>query len=107
MTRMPFAVLIAISCLAGCAVAPEEEQAPPVASEESSLRVDCSAVLCIAVVCGEGEIAKIPNGQCCPICVKAGKPDCRSKGCATGQYCAECKTTSGSGFVCLPNNSAC
>ena len=50
--------------------------------------IDCSAVLCLRPVCEKGEILTVPEGECCPICVKEGLS--RIQGCLLWQVILNC-----------------
>lgn len=39
-----------------------------VASTEIGCPPNCAAVSCLAVECGEGQVAVTPVGECCPAC---------------------------------------
>jgi hypothetical protein len=92
MKRSPIVLgFVAITALFGCASSSVEEEG--VVATESAAATNCELVLCAAVVCEPGSVAKTNPGQCCPICVpdhSLHKGDCVcSGGYMDASYCSQ------------------
>jgi len=96
---------LSITAFFGCAASTTDDEGA-VASAESAAAKDCSLVLCLAVACEPGSVAKTAPGQCCPSCVpdhSLHKGDCAcSGGYMDATYCTQFGdpwTTKGSSCV--------
>ncbi len=87
---LPFVLLVA--SIAGCTASVAEDEGASTATEAAA-RIDCAAVLCAAVACEPGYVAKTSAGSCCPTCVRDSslrRGDCTcSGGFMSASYCEQ------------------